>query len=74
MSAALHSGVSDLDKLIADGHDGTTHYANTVLRELVEMQFAILTKQIPMSNDDLRERVVSAQAQGIAVKQFEWLL
>ena len=70
----LHSRVTELDALIAAGDDGDVYYANRVLRELVELQFAILTKQVPLSNDDLRARVIAARDQGIPVVQFSWLV
>ena len=54
--------VADLDKMLAEGHDGTPTYGNRLMRELVELQYAILTRQVPLTVDDLRVRVRRADS------------
>ena len=54
--------VTDLDKMLEEGHDGSADYANRLMRELVELQYAILTKQVKLGIDDLRKRVRLADA------------
>lgn len=49
--------IADLDRMLAEGPDGSPMYANRLMRELADLQFAILTKQVPLTIDDLRSRV-----------------
>jgi hypothetical protein len=58
MTAAAADRIARLDALI----DADTPDVDRVNRELVELQFAILTKQVPLTLDDLRVRIRRAHS------------
>lgn len=56
-TAKARQRVADLDRLLADEGDGTTHGPNVIMRELVELHFAILTGKVDLTLADLKARV-----------------